>query len=122
MIFLTKKQGARRLLSLIALIALARCEMTSDWTYFKDFERGLRCGMTMNEVEALAKGLGAEEFGKPQITGHPDSPDYYVLKNDRYVNLWFHDGGLVEYVSGILTMEDKEAPPRINLCIKTLQP
>jgi hypothetical protein len=122
MIFLIQKYDARRLLPLIALIALARCEITSDWAYFEDFERGLRCGMTMSEVEALAKRLGAEEFGKPQITGQPDSPDYFVLKNDRYVNLWFHNGGLVEYVSGILTLEDKEASPRTNLCVKTLQP
>jgi hypothetical protein len=77
--------------------------------------------MTTDEVRKLATDLGADEFSAPTLAGKPGIPDYYVSKNERLISLWFHDGRLVGYLSGLSSIEHSEeaSGERVNICSKS---
>lgn len=91
-----------------------------DWDHAAAFERGLKCGMTVRDVNRLAADLGASEFRSPQLAGLDQTiPDYYVSKNERLISLWFDkDGRLVSYMSSLTSFEHEgEAEVvRVELC------
>ena len=110
---------ARSVLLLIVIVGMTtRCYWQRDWKREREFTRALKCHMSAEEVQRLARALGSTQFRKAGLAGRPGIPTYAVEENDRLISLWFDQDGLVAYASVMTSPYSSgvEKLPIVNLC------
>ncbi len=78
-----------------SVLVLAACTTEHPWRNAEKFKRDLRCGMTTDQIAAIANKYKARQHGGPSIaTADPLSPDYFVLDGSTYFSLRYEHGRL----------------------------
>ena len=103
-------------LALGLLLALTGCGRGADPD---GLQYALRCGMSREDVTAVAKAHGYVECSVPTATG--DVPDYGCRGRSEWVAFWFDGSGLTGYTFGDSNAEncgDESgcSSPYLDLC------